>query len=194
MQQTLGSSSRDVLAEPVSGGRSLTTAERRSIDLADRIPGWGSDLDPATRPGVPRDPAPELGMEVLYPPIPEQRPPHTIHKSTEYPRLTPVFGTSCPPSGLSGRLRDLAYRWSEGRLAHWMTLMLADRVNVVEDLAADLARGRVPNIPKEMGLASEWRYNRASFIRKMAVTAAVTAVVVAYARSRGSRDSGYLDD
>ncbi len=193
MQQTLGSSSRDVLAEPVPGGHALTTAERRTVDHADRIPGWGSDLDPAVRPGVPRDKAPELGVEVLYPPIPEQAPPHLIHKSTEYPRLTPVFGTSCPPTGLSGRIRDVAYRFSEGRLAHWMMLMLADRVNVVEDVAGDLARGRVPNIPKEMGLATEWQHNRAGLVRKAAIAAIGVAVLVAWSRSRGRPSEGVGD-
>jgi hypothetical protein len=43
--------------------------------------GWGFDLDPAVRPGVPRDKAPELGAEWLYPPFPAQEPRVKIHKS-----------------------------------------------------------------------------------------------------------------
>jgi hypothetical protein len=69
---------------------------------------------------------PRIGVEHLYPPI---KPRSKIHKSTEHGRLTPIFSTSCPPAGPSGRLRDIGYRYSEGRLARWMTLMLADRVN-----------------------------------------------------------------
>ena len=88
MEQILGSSSSDVLAAPVPGGRSLTTDERRNIDLSDRIKGWGSDLDPRVRPGVPRDKAPELGSETLYPPIEAQVPRVKIHKSTEHGQLT----------------------------------------------------------------------------------------------------------
>src|SRR5687768_8596009 len=107
----------------------LTTQERQRTDHSDTIRGWGSDLDPKMRPGVPRDKAPEIGVEQLYPAIPQQVPRIRVHKSTEHGKLTPVFGTSCPPSGLSGRLRDFAYRFSEGRLSRWMTLMLADRVN-----------------------------------------------------------------
>ncbi|HUQ74181.1 MAG TPA: hypothetical protein VM183_05595 [Burkholderiales bacterium] len=186
IEQTLGSSTEDVLDPPVRGGRSLTTAERRDIDLS-RIPGWASDLEQARRPGVPRDKAPLIGPETLYPPIPRQVSSVKIHKSTEHGRLTPVFGTSCPPSGLSGRLRDIGYHYSEGRLARWLTLMLADRVHMVEDIFNDLARGRIPNIPREMGIKSELRYNAAGFAQKVAIAAACTAAVVALLRMRRRR-------
>src|SRR4051794_1512697 len=159
MEQRLGSSSEDRLTRPVLGGDALRSEQRRDVDHSAAIAGWGSDLDPSTRPGVPRDKAPDIGAESLYPPIEPQVAPHRIHKSTEHGKLTPVFGTSCPPTGLSGRLRDIAYRYSEGRLVRWMTLMFADRVNMVEGIASDLARMRPPNIVREMGLASEWRYN-----------------------------------
>src|SRR5688572_17882806 len=112
MDQRLGSSTKDILEVPVQGGRSLTTRQRSEIDLSATIPGWGSDLDLARRPGVPRDKAPGIGAESLYPDVEPQQPPHTIHKSTEHARLTPVFGTACPPKGLSGLLRDVAYRFS----------------------------------------------------------------------------------
>src|SRR3954470_7178240 len=184
MDQILGSSSEDVLAEPVPGGRSLSSDERRSVDLSSRIKGWGSDLDPKVRPGVPRDKAPELGAENLYAPIEQQVPRFKIHKSTEHARLTPVFGTSCPPSGLSGKIRDFGYKFSEGRLTRWMSLILADRVNVVEDVLGDLAQGRVPNIPKEMGIKSELKYNPAGFARKVAITAVCAAAVIGYWRMR----------
>jgi hypothetical protein len=188
MDQTLGSSSDDVLKTPIPGGRSLDTEERRNTDLSSTIPGWGSDLDPAVRPGVPRDKAPQLGPELLYPPIERQTPPFRIHKSTEHGQLTPVFGTSCPPSGLSGRLRDVGYKFSEGRLARWLTLLAADRVNVVEDVLSDLAHLRVPNIPKEMGLKSELRYNREGVVRKAAIVGVCLVAYLVYSRSRRSRN------
>jgi len=140
-QQILGSSSDDRLQRPVPGGTSLTTEERRTVDRSGEIAGWGSDLDPAMRPGVPRDPMPQLGAESLYIDVVQQSPPHRIHKSTEHGRLTPVFGTSCPPRGLSGRMRDFAYRFSEGRLSRWVTLLAADRVNTVEGVVADGRQG-----------------------------------------------------
>ncbi|HEY0876933.1 MAG TPA: hypothetical protein VGE10_00640, partial [Zeimonas sp.] len=164
----------------------LTTRERHEVDLSSHIRGWGSDLDRSTRPGVPRDKAPEIGREALYPPIEQQVPATTIHKSTEHARLTPVFGTACPPSGLSGRLRDFAYRFSEGRLVHWMTLTLADRVDVASGLASDLARGQVPDLVRETGLATEWRYNRAGLARKAMVAGLFVAVYAVYARGQRS--------
>jgi hypothetical protein len=190
MDQQLGASSEDFLPVPVPGGRTLTTRQRAEVDLTRRIDGWGSDLDRAVRPGVPRDQAPELGAEALYVDLPQQEPPHRIHKSTEHARLTPVFGTSCPPRGLSGRLRDAAYHYSEGRLARWLTLMLADRVDVVEDIASDLARGRVPNLWREMGLAAEWRHDKAGLMRKAAAAALVAGAIVAYRRARRRRALG----
>jgi hypothetical protein len=184
MDQRVYSSSEDLLAEPNVGGHSLTTVERQSVDLASRIDGWGSDLDPGMRPGVPRDKAPTIGGESLYPPIVKQVPRVKIHKSTEHAQLTPVFGTSCPPRGLSGLIRDFAYKYSEGRLQRWLTLLLADRIDVVEDVVRDLARLRPPNLVKEFGLTWEWKHDRAGLVKKAALAGLVVGAVVVYARSR----------
>lgn len=185
MDQVVGSSSQDVLDPPIPGGHGLTTSERQLVDRAATIKGWGSDLDLKMRPGVPRDKAPQIGAEMLYPNIPQQEvPDFKIHKSTEHGKLTPLFGTSCPPRGLSGVIRDFGYKFSEGRLMRWLSLMFADRVDVVEGIVSDLASGHVPNIAKEMGLASEWRYNRKAFITKTAVTVGVVVVVIGFLRRR----------
>ena len=45
---------------------------------------------------------------------------------------TPVFGTAQPPRGLSGRLRRAAYGIPDHFARHWMLLILADRVDVLE--------------------------------------------------------------
>jgi hypothetical protein len=58
-------------------------------------------------------------------------------------------------------MREMAYLYSEGRMLRWLTLMAADRVNMIEDIVNDLAHGHIPNIPKEMGIRSELRYNPA---------------------------------
>lgn len=47
-------------------------------------------------------------------------------------RLTPVYGTAQPPKGLSGVIRQAAYDIPEHRPSHWMLLMAADRVDVLE--------------------------------------------------------------
>jgi len=166
MEQVLGRSSEDFLEEPNKGGRSLTTAERRVLDLSAQIRGWGSDLDPSVRPGVPMDKAPGIGVETLYPDFEHQVPRARVHKSTEHGMMPPVFGNVCPPRGLSGKIRDVAYGFSEGRLSHWLLLMLADRVDVVEEFFVDLSHFEIPNIPKEMGLKSELQLNRDAVVRK----------------------------
>ncbi len=68
--------------------------------------------------------------------------------------------------------------------------MGADRIDVVEGLVEDLGRGKIPNIPAEMGARAEWKHNKKGLVTKTAVTLAITAGVVALLRSRrnGSAD------
>ena len=160
----------------------FTSQERRSIDLTQQIQGWGADLDPKNRPGVPKDKDPYIGVETLYPPIEPQISDVTILKSVEHSQMPAVFGTPCPPSGLSGLMRKFAFTYSEGTFTHWLTLLFADRVNVVEDLFKDLSRGHIPNLYKEMGLATEWKYNRKGVLKRAAMigvgVAALGAAIV----------------
>ena len=187
MDQLTRSFPDDAMPESIPGGQSLTTEQRNQVDLSHLIAGWGSDLDPAVRPGVPRDKAPELGVEAIYPDIQQQPQLVKIHKSTEHPRMTPVFGTSCPPKGLSGLLRDKAYTWSEGKLQRWLLLLVADRVDVVEDVLMDVVRLRPPNLVREMGLKSEWEHNRHGAITKAAVASLAVAGVIVAVRGRRRR-------
>jgi hypothetical protein len=91
-----------------------------------------------------------------------KNPPQQVRKikvfvSPEHEGLTPIFGTSCPPRGLSGLIRGYAYRFSEGQKLHWILLLAADRVDVVEGFFEGLVRLRPDNPFSEMGLASEFR-------------------------------------
>jgi hypothetical protein len=152
------------------------------------IDGWGADADPAMRPAFPKERTPPRLDNVHWREPETQRPaPHRIHHSTERPGLTPVFGTSVGPSGLSGLMRDVAFRYSENDLRHWLILLGADRVNVVEGLLDDLAHGHVPNLWKEMGLASEWRYNRKGFVTKVAAMGAAAALAMYVMKRRRAR-------
>jgi hypothetical protein len=54
--------------------------------------------------------------------------------------------------------------------------MLADRIDVVEGLVDDLARGHVPNILGEMGIKAEWQHNKKGLVQKVAIGAAVAGV------------------
>jgi hypothetical protein len=127
-------------------------------ELRARIPGWGADLDPADRPAVPRerfDPA----ASGAHWDFPERQPElWPRERSIEHAFLTPVFGTSTPPRGLSGVLRKLAYRrYSEGRAAHWLILLAADRVDAAESHLLSLGTLRPDNPVTETGVLSEFR-------------------------------------
>ena len=128
-----------------------------SEQLRARIPGWGVDLDPKDRPAVPqlqfhRDLS---GAHWEFP----ERQPETWprERSMEHKFLTPVFGTSCPPKGVSGVLRKHAYRrYSEGRAAHWLLLIAADRVDAWESHLRSFVSLRPDNPLTETGVTSEF--------------------------------------
>jgi hypothetical protein len=128
-----------------------------SEQLRARIPGWGVDLDPKDRPSYPRerfDPA-ATGAHWDFP----ERQPETWprERSIEHKFLTPVFGTSCPPKGLSGVMRKLAYRrYSEARAAHWLILLAADRVDAIESHVRSFATLRPDNPLTQTGVLSEF--------------------------------------
>ncbi|HEY0890643.1 MAG TPA: hypothetical protein VGE38_13625 [Nocardioides sp.] len=129
-----------------------------SDDLRRRIPGWGADLDPADRPAVPRERF-DPGATGAHWELPEQQPQTgPRERSIEHGRLPPVFGTSVPLKGLSGAIRGLAYRrYSEGRAAHWLLLLAADRVDVLESAARSVATPRPDNPITQTGILSEPR-------------------------------------
>ena len=126
-------------------------------DLARRIPGWGADLPRENRPAARKEATHRPGNGIDWDIADKQVPTVRINQSTEHARLTAVFGTSTPPRGLSGALRNWAYRFSEGRLRRWLMLLAADRIDVVEGVIGDLAHGRIPNVFAEMGLGAERR-------------------------------------
>lgn len=91
------------------------------------VPGWGVDLDPRNRPGVPfhRPPA-RVGEAHWDEPERQPVPAHLVRM--ELPRSTPVFGTAQPPTGVAGAIRRVAYRFPEHRARRWMLLLAADRI------------------------------------------------------------------
>jgi hypothetical protein len=127
-----------------------------SEQLRARIPGWGADLDPADRPSFPRerfDPD-ATGAHWDFPDRQEELVPR--ERSIEHGMLPPVFGTSAPLKGLSGAIRRFAYaRYSEGRAAHWLLLILGDRVDAVESHIVSLGTLRPDNPVTETGVLSE---------------------------------------
>ena len=143
------------------------------------INGWGIDADPKNDPTYPikkrtneehkgynwdRPPQQSLTIEVLH--------------SNERPNITAVFGTSVPPSGLSGIIRRYAFKYGESSYGHWLPLILADRINVVEGIIDDLRRGYVPNIFAEKGLKADWKHDREGLMKKIAIGAVLTTVTL----------------
>ena len=158
-----------------------------SIIAADvkAIPGWGIDADPMNDPTYPiRDQSRDEHEGLHWNRPPQQVPDVEVLMSIEHERLPAVVGTSTPPSGLSGIIRRQAFKRSESDWWHWLMLMGADRIQVVEGVLGDLAQGRIPNIPAEMGIRSELAHNKAGFARKLAVTAVLSVALFAVVRGR----------
>jgi hypothetical protein len=128
-------------------------------ELRARIPGWGVDLDPADRPSHPKLQYPaDTGAHWEFPDRQPERSPR--ERSIEHAMLTPVFGTAQPRKGLAGAIRTYAYeRFSEGRAAHWLLLVAADRVDAIEAHVASLATTRPDNPITETGVKGEFTHN-----------------------------------
>lgn len=165
-----------------------TDNDRKIAESPKDLPGWGIDADPENEPTYPikhytGDDHQRLNYQrPTLQPVNEE-----ILHSNERPNVSAVFGTSTPPSGLSGMLRRYAFRYSEGSSGHWMTLILADRVNVVEGIIDDLKQGIVPNIFAEKGWKAEWKYNRRGLIQKVATGVLITTVAIALLTRKKSR-------
>lgn len=135
------------------------TRARSAEELQRTIPGWGVDRDPRDRPSYPKEVF-NPGATGAHWDFPERQPElQERERSTEHRFLTPVFGTAQPLKGLSGAIRRFAYRnYSEGQLAHWLLLVGADRVDVVESRVEALLSGRPDSKIAETGVLSEMRY------------------------------------
>ena len=136
--------------------RDKRTARETSDQLRARIPGWGVDLDPADRPSLRRlNYAPDTtGAHRDFPERQPEKWPR--ERSVEHAFVTPVFGTAQPPKGLSGAIRKFSYaKYSEGRVGHWLLLILADRVDAWEHHVRSFATSRPDNPVTETGVVSE---------------------------------------
>lgn len=163
----------------------VKTQSPNLVDSA-TIPGWGIDADPKNDPTYPiRDQSHDHGLTRNWDRPPVQQPDVEILQSIEHVRQPAVVGTSTPPSGVSGAVRRLAFRYSESHWLHWLMLMGADRINVVEGVVDDLAHARVPDIAGEMGIRSELRFNKRGLAKKLVVTGLVSVCVIGLLGRRG---------
>jgi len=158
------------------------------------IKGWGVDADPENEPTYPMKKYTGDDHKRLNWERPVQQPVNIeVLHSNERPNVTAVFGTSTPPSGLSGAVRRYAFKYSESSYGHWLPLILADRINVVEGVIDDLKRGHIPNIFAEKGWKAEWKHNPVGLVKKVAVAVAITAAVIAICgRKKKKKGSSFL--
>ena len=153
--------------------------DRAIADSYKHIPGWGIDADPENDPTYPMKHWNGADHQRFNYEKPVQQPidVEVLH-SIERPGVTRVFGTSTPPKGLSGMIRKFAFKYSESTYAHWVPLVLADRIGVIEGRIEDLMHGIIPNPISERGWTGDWKYDRKGLVTKVAVGVAITAAVV----------------
>lgn len=158
-----------------------------------RIPGWGMDADPDNDPTYPMKHYTGADHQRIYYEKPPQQPVNVeILHSIERPTVSRVFGTTAPPSGLSGMIRRKAFQYSEANALHWMGLILADRVNMVEGLIDDFKNGHIPNIFAERGWNAEWKYNKKGVIKEALIGAALITGIIAYSTTKKKRKKAKL--
>jgi hypothetical protein len=149
------------------------------------IPGWGIDADPENEPTYPmKNYTGDDHQRINYERSEPQEQTVEVLMSNERPEITRVFGTTVPPSGLSGTIRRYAFKHSEDRYRHWIPLLLADRINVFEGLIDDIRHGMVPNLVRERGMAMEWKFNRRGIIKKATAVVVIGTVLFALLRRK----------
>ena len=129
------------------------------------LKGWGID---ANRENDPTYPMRNRNIDAAPSRPSQQIAKIEILQSNERPRYSAVFGETIPPSGWSGQIRRHAFQYSESRYRHWLPLLLADRLQMFEELIKDLQQGKIPNLFVEMGGKAMWKYDKPMLIKKTA--------------------------
>lgn len=179
---------KNALEDRIPEFQDRVIANRNMADRTRHIPGWGMDADPENDPTYPMKHANGADHERFnYEKAPQQPVNIEVLHSIERPGVTRVFGTSTPPAGLSGAIRRYAYKFSEATARHWMMLILADRVDVMQGKINDLKHGVIPNPWIERGWQAEWKHNRTAFVTKAATMALIIGGGIALmCRKKGS--------
>jgi hypothetical protein len=125
-----------------------------------QINGWGVDADPKNDP--------------TYPMRNRNNDEHAGY-GWERPPQQPIA-----IAGLSGAIRRVAFKYSESSYGHWLPLMLADRVGVMEGVLSDLKHGHVPNVFAEGGWKAEWGHNKGRLVLRTLARVALVSAAVAY--------------
>ncbi|TCJ14595.1 hypothetical protein EPD60_11475 [Flaviaesturariibacter flavus] len=177
---------KDALEKTIHEFQDRKIAARNMDGRSKDIPGWGIDADPENDPQYPMKHTNGADHDRFnYEKAPQQPIDMEVLHSIERPGVTRVFGTSTPPAGLSGAVRRYAYKYSEATATHWMTLLLADRIDVIQEKINDLRHGILPNPWIERGWRAEWKHNRTAFVTRMATTALLITAGILLLKRKG---------
>ena len=158
--------------------------EKTNFNYKD-IPGWGMDADPENEPNYPmKNYTGDDHKRINYERADQQPIDMEVLMSNERPAMTRVYGTSVPPSGLSGVIRRYAFKHSEDRYRHWIPLILADRISAVEGIIEDIGHGYFPNIAAERGWTVEWKHNPKGMATKVVMVAGMGLLLYLSLRSK----------
>jgi len=142
------------------------------------IKGWGIDNDPQDEPNYPmKHYTGDDHMRIRWKRPTLQKVDVELLLSTERPTPSAVFGSKNPPRGLSGMIRRYAFRHSENEFKHWLPLLLADRVDVIEGMIEDLVHMKFPRVVKERGWYALAKHAPGILARKIGVRLAVVAAI-----------------
>lgn len=156
------------------------------------IAGWGADADKSLRPAHVMWKVPEGGTGAHWK-VPEQQANFTDFVSIERPRVTKVFGSGPAPVGLSGVIRKIAFKRSEGTFGHWMMLILADRINIFEGVIDDITHGIRPRFLEERGWRMDKkfktrRYYKVRTLQALAVGVIGFFIISAFGNNQGGKN------
>ncbi|QRO01523.1 hypothetical protein JRI60_22130 [Archangium violaceum] len=117
----------------------------KAVQAPQRPAYWGVDRELSRRPGVPmmRPPEPWPNARLDIEPMDPARSAVFKHgrPNREWP---PVFGTTCPPKGLSGLIRKWASSLPDHKPQYWLLKLLGDRVDSAEHRLKKLAPVALP--------------------------------------------------
>jgi hypothetical protein len=158
---------------------------KKTIEDYSHIIGWGIDQNPNDVPAYPMKHRTDNDNKGMIWERPAQQPAMVeILHSNERPSLSAVFGTSVPPSGVSGKIRRFAFKYSESHALHWLALILADRVQMFEGVADDFKSGHIPDLFTELGGHAELKHNPVGLAKKVACGIAVVTLLAVLLRRK----------
>lgn len=127
-------------------------ADNKDFDYKSKVAGingWASDLEKS--PGRPHQANEETILTDFHDPIAvKQQPKVEVLLTNERGSYPPVLSNLAPPKGLSGIIRRRAFKYSENTMRHWLMLMGADRIDMVEGWIEDIKEGKKPMILPRM--------------------------------------------